>query len=210
MTITTMFLDIGGVLLTNGWDRRSRRLAAEIFHLDYEEMNERHHLTFDTYEQGKLSLDEYLARVIFYEDRSFTREDFQEFMFSQSQQSPEMAQTEGLIKSLKAKYNLKVAVVSNEGLELTRYRIKKFNLGDFVDFFISSCFVHYRKPDADLYRLALDCAQVPPKQVVYLDDRLMFVEVARSLGVTGIHHTGYQSTRSALAQLGLTLESWVQ
>ena len=113
VTITTMFLDIGGVLLTNGWDRSMRRRAAEIFQLDYEEMNERHHLTFDTYEQGKLSLDEYLARVVFYEDRSFTREDFQDFMFSQSQQPPEMAQTEGLIKGLKAKYNLKVAVVSN-------------------------------------------------------------------------------------------------
>jgi putative hydrolase of the HAD superfamily len=201
-----MFLDIGGVLLTNGWDRSMRRLAAEIFHLDYDEMNERHHLTFDTYEQGKLSLDEYLDRVVFYQERPFSREDFQEFMFSQSQQPPEMVQTEGLIKGLKAKYNLKVATVSNEGLELTRYRIQKFNLGDFVDFFISSCFVHYRKPDADLYRLALDCAQVLPEQVVYLDDRLMFVEVARSLGVAVIHHTVYQSTRSALAQLGLSLE----
>ena len=206
MNLTTMFLDIGGVLLTNGWDRRMRRLAAETFSLDYDEMNERHHLTFDTYEEGKLSLDEYLARVVFYEDRPFTREDFKTFMFTQSQQQPEMAQTEGLIKGLKAKYGLKVATVSNEGIELTRYRIKKFNLGAYVDFFICSCFVHHRKPDADLYRLALDCAQVLPEQVVYLDDRLMFVEVGRGLGFAGIHHTGYQSTRAALAQLGLSLE----
>ena len=95
--------------------------------------------------------------------------------------------------------------MSNEGLELTRYRIKKFNLGSYVDFFISSCFVHYRKPDADLYRLALDCAQVMPEQVVYLDDRAMFVEVARGLGIHGIHHTGYESTRAALECFGLIL-----
>jgi putative hydrolase of the HAD superfamily len=206
MNINTMFLDIGGVLLTGGWDRHMRRLAAETFGLDYDELNERHHLTFDTYEEGKLSLDEYLTRLVFYEDRPFTREDFKTFMFAQSKQQPEMAQTETLIKGLKAKYGLKVATVSNEGLELTRYRIKKFNLGSYVDFFISSCFVHCRKPDRDLYRLALDCAQVLPEQVVYLDDRPMFVEVARGLGIAGIYHTSYESTRAALAQLGLALD----
>jgi putative hydrolase of the HAD superfamily len=206
MHITTMFLDIGGVLLTNGWGHQSRRDAAEKFNLDYTEMSDRHHLTFDTYEEGKLSLDEYLNRLVFYEDRPFTREDFKTFMFAQSQQKPEMAQTEGLLKGLRAKYNLKVATVSNEGLEIARYRIKKFNLGSYVDFFIFSCFVHCRKPDTDLYRLALDCAQVLPKQVVYLDDRAMFVEVARGLGIHGIHHTGYECTRSALACLGLSLE----
>ena len=205
MNITTLFLDIGNVLLTNGWDRHMRQAAAEKFNLDYDEMNERHHLTFDTYEEGKLSLDEYLTRLVFNEDRPFTREDLKSFMFAQSQQQPEMAQTEELIKRLKARYGLKVATVSNEGLELTRYRIKKFNLGSYVDFFISSCFVHYRKPDADLYRLALDCAQVPPEQVVYLDDRAMFVEVARGLGIGGIHHTGYETTRTALSCFGLLL-----
>jgi putative hydrolase of the HAD superfamily len=206
MNITTIFLDIGNVLLTNGWDRHMRRRAAEIFQLDYDEMNERHHLTFDTYEEGKLSLEDYLNRLVFYEDRAFTREDFKAYMFSQSEQKPEMAETADLIKGLKAKYGLKIATVSNEGLELTRYRIKKFNLGAFVDFFLSSCFVHYRKPDEDLYRLALDCAQVLPQQAVYLDDRAMFVEVARSLGIRGIHHTGFESTQAALESLGLTLE----
>lgn len=206
MNITTLFLDIGNVLLTNGWDRHMRQAAAEKFNLDKDEMNERHHLTFDTYEEGKLSLDEYLTRLVFYEDRPFTREDFRAFMFAQSQQKPEMRQTEELIKRLKTKYGLKVATVSNEGLELTRYRIKKFNLGSYVDFFISSCFVHCRKPDADLYRLALDCAQVLPEQVMYIDDRAMFVEVAQGLGINGIHHTGYESTRDALACFGLSSE----
>jgi putative hydrolase of the HAD superfamily len=206
MNITTLFLDIGNVLLTNGWDRRMRREAAEQFNLDADEMDERHHLTFDTYEEGKLSLDEYLNRLVFYEDRPFAREDFKAFMFAQSQQKPEMAQTTALIKGLRAKYNLKVATVSNEGLEIARYRIKKFNLGSYVDFFVFSCFVHCRKPDTDLYRLALDCAQVEPEQVVYLDDRAMFVQVARGLGIHGIHHTDYECTRKALACLGLALE----
>jgi putative hydrolase of the HAD superfamily len=203
MNIQALFLDIGNVLLTNGWDRRMRQEAAAKFNLDHEEMNERHHLTFDTYEEGKLSLDEYLTRLVFYEDRPFTPEDFKAFMFAQSQPKPEMID---LISRLKARYGFKVATVSNEGRELTIYRIKKFNLKSFVDFFISSCFVHIRKPDADLYRLALDCAQVPPEEAIYIDDRAMFVQVAQGLDLQGIHHTGYESTKAALAQLGLVLE----
>ncbi|MGH2591884.1 MAG: HAD family hydrolase [Anaerolineae bacterium] len=200
--ITTLFVDIGGVLLTNGWDGNARRQAAETFGLEYDEMNERHHLTFDTYEEGKLSLDEYLNRVIFYQERPFSREAFKAFMFSQSESYPDMIE---LVRKLKARYHLKVAAVSNEGRELTVYRIQKFELGKLMDFFVSSCFVHYRKPDADIYRIALDIAQAPPEQVIYIDDRAMFVEVAQGLGIRGLHHTGYESTQSGLERLGLSL-----
>ena len=200
--ITTLFLDIGGVLLTNGWDHHERMRAAEKFSLDYEEMNERHHLTFDTYEEGKLSLDEYLNRVVFYQKRKFSREEFKAYMYAQSRPFPEMID---LVRGLKVQYCLQVAAVSNEGRELTEYRVQQFRLGTFIDFFISSSFVHYRKPDADLYHIALDIAQVSPEQVVYIDDRAMFVEVAQGLGIKGILHTGHEATRKALADLGLSL-----
>ena len=198
--MVALFLDIGNVLLTNGWDHGMRQQAAEKFGLDYEEMNERHHLTFDTYEEGKLSLAEYLERVVFYSPRSFSPEEFKDFMFAQSKPKPEMIR---LVQELKQRYGLKIATVSNEGRELTIYRVKKFNLNSFVDFFISSCFVHMRKPDEDMYRLALDCAQVEAEQVIYIDDRPMFVEVALALGIHGIHHTDFASTRKALASFGL-------
>ena len=201
MTRSTLFLDIGGVLLTNGWDRKARRLAAETFGLNEEEMDERHHLTFDTYEEGKLSLDEYLDRLVFYRERSFTRDSFRNFMFAQSRALPEMIE---LVSHLKTRHRLKIAAVSNEGRELNEYRIRTFGLGRFIDFFISSCFVHYRKPDADIYRIALDIAQVAPDKVICIDDRPMFVDVARSLGIQGVLHTTYELTREALASAGLT------
>jgi putative hydrolase of the HAD superfamily len=201
-SITTLFLDIGGVLLTNGWDHNIRTRAAEKFSLDYEEMNERHHLTFDTYEEGKLSLDEYLERVVFYQVRTFSKEEFKAFMFAQSQPFPGMIE---LVSKLKNQYCLQVAAVSNEGRELSVYRIQQFKLGTFIDFFVSSCFVHYRKPDADIYRIALDIAQVSPQQVIYIDDRAMFVEVAQRLGTNGILHTGQEKTQKALEGLGLSL-----
>jgi len=202
--ITTLFLDIGGVLLTNGWDHNIRAHAAEKFGLDYEEMNERHHLTFDTYEAGKLSLDEYLNRIVFYQKRQFSHDEFKAFMYDQSQPFPEMIE---LMRELKTQYGLQVAAVSNEGRELTVYRVEQFKLGAFIDFFVSSCFVHYRKPDEDIYRIALDIAQARPEQVVYIDDRAMFVEVAQGLGIRGINHKDYESTKKALEAFGLSLKT---
>lgn len=200
--VTTLFTDIGGVLLTNGWDRKARALAAKQFRLDLEELNERHHLTFDTYESGKLDLEEYLSRVVFYEKRPFTRKQFREFMFSRSEPFPEML---SMVRKIKEQYKIKIGVISNEGRELNAYRIKKFGLGDFVDFFISSCYVHFRKPDADIFRVALDIAHIPAEQTVYLEDRMLFVHVAEGLGIRTIHHIDFMTTQKKLAELGFKI-----
>ena len=199
-SITALFLDIGGVLLTDGWGHESRKLAAKTFDLNPEEMENRHHLTFDTYEEGKLTLEEYLGRVIFYQKRPFTRAQFRHFMFAQSKPCPEMIE---LVRKLKAKFGLKIAVVSNEARELNAYRIRKFKLDGFVDIFISSCFVHLRKPDEDIFRLALDIAQAPAGQVVYIENTPMFVQIAEGLGIRSILHTDYRSTCVKLASFGL-------
>jgi putative hydrolase of the HAD superfamily len=201
--IAGLFLDIGGVLLTNGWDHIMRCKAAEEFDLDYDEMNERHHLTFDTYEEGKLDLVTYLNRVVFYKERSFSPDDFRDFMFAQSKPYQEMID---LVSGLKARYNLKTVAVSNEGRELTVYRNKKYGLGSFIDTFISSCFVHFRKPDEDIFRMALDVSEVAPAACVYIEDRPMFVEVAQGLGIHGIWHRDYETTKAALEDLGLVYE----
>jgi putative hydrolase of the HAD superfamily len=198
--ITTLFLDVGDVLLTNGFEHESRALAAKTFDLDLEEMNLRHQLIFSTYELGKITLDEYLSQVVFYQKRTFTRSQFRKFMFAQSKPYPQMIE---LVCKLKAKYALKIAVVSNEARELNAFRIRKFKLDRFVDFFISSCFVHIRKPDAAIYRLALDIAQTPAGQVLYVENTPLFVQVAEGLGIRGLIHTGYESTRDKLASFGL-------
>jgi putative hydrolase of the HAD superfamily len=198
--VTALFLDIGGVLLTDGWDHLARKRAATRFKLELAGMEDRHHLTFDTYEEGKLTLEEYLGRVVFHQKRPFTRTQFRRFMFTQSKPYPKMIE---LIRILKARYGLKIAVVSNEARELNEYRIRKFKLDGFVDSFISSSFVHVRKPDADIFRLALDIAQVPASQVVYIENTPMFVQVAEGLGIRSILHTDYRSTRAQLVSLGL-------
>ncbi|MET4084010.1 putative hydrolase of the HAD superfamily [Pedobacter sp. UYP30] len=198
--ITTLFTDIGGVLLSNGWDRNARAGAATKFELNHADMEDRHHLTFDTYEVGKITLDEYLNRVVFFENRDFTRDDFKEFMFSKSRAYPDMI---NLLKGLKEKYKLKVAVISNEGRELNQYRIDTFKLNEFIDFYVSSSFVHFRKPDADIFKVAIDISQCDVENSIYIDDRKLFVQVADDLGLKGIFHTDYESTKKKLADLGL-------
>ena len=204
--ITTLFLDIGGVLLTDGWSHISSKLVAKAFGLNFEELNKRHHDALDTYELGKLTIEEYLRLVVFHRKRPFTPAQFRKFMYAQSKPYPQMI---GLVRRLKAQYGLKIIVVSNEGHGLNEYRIRKFKLDEFVDCFISSCFVHLRKPDTDIFRVALDTAQVSADQVIYIENTPMFVQVAEGLGIRSILHTGYKSTCAKLASFGLRNEEGI-
>ena len=200
--ITTLFLDIGGVLLTNGWDTALRRQTAEHFQVDYTEMDHRHRVTYDTYEEGKMSLGTYLRQIIFFEPRSFTASDVKNYILEQAKPYQD---TIDLVQRLKAVYGLKIAVVSNEGREIAEDRIARFHLKDFVDFFIVSAFVHFRKPDLDIYRLALDVAHVQPQQVAYIEDRPLLCEVATELGIHSVLNRNSAETREILAGLGLAL-----
>ncbi len=201
--ITCVFLDVGGVLLTDGWDHLARRRAAKNFKLEWAEMEDRHRLTFEIFEEGKISLEEYLSLVVFHQKRNFTRSQFRRYMFEQSKAFPDMID---LVAQLKLNLGLKIAIVSNEARELNAYRIDKFGLDRLVDCFISSCFVHIRKPDADIFRLALDIAQVRPARAVFIDNTLMFVQIAAGLGIQGVLHTDCVSTRAKLSHLGLNVE----
>lgn len=200
--ITTLFVDVGKVLLTDSWGPTMRQRAVEQFGFDFAEVAQRSQLTFEGYEEGNISLDEYLDWVVFYQPRSFSRQEVKTFMLAQSQPDPAMLD---LIRALRQRYGLKVAVVTNDGREFIVHRVQQFGLKEFVDFFIVSCFVHCRKPEPQIYRMALDIAQVEPTEVVYIDDQALFVQVAQKFGLHTIHHTGYEATRAALAALGLVL-----
>ena len=201
--ITTLFLDIGDVLLTDGWDHQARKRAATNFKLAFAEIEERHHMTFETFEDGKLTLDEYLGLVVFYQKRPFTRAQFRRFMLAQSKACPGMIE---LFTQLKVRHRLKIIALSNEARELNAYRIRTFKLNKLMDAFVSSCFVQIRKPDAAIFRLALDIAQVPAREIVYIDNTAMFTQIAEAMGIQSILHTDYESTRAKLATVGLRID----
>ncbi len=141
--------------------------------------------------------------MVFYEKRPFTPAQFRNFMFAQSKPFPKMIE---LARRLKARYGLKILVVNNEGHGLNEYRIRKFHLDGFVDSFISSCVVHLRKPDPDIYRMALETAHAPAGRVVYIDNTPMYVRIAKGLGIRSILHTDYKSTVAQLAAIGLPID----
>jgi putative hydrolase of the HAD superfamily len=201
-TIRCALVDIGGVLLSNGWDRHARKRAADHFSLDIVDLNERHHLNFEIYEIDKLTLEDYLQRVVFYQKRLFSSAQFQEFIFSQSTAIPEMI---ALITQLKHQYGLKVVALSNEGREINEYRIHQFKLARIFDFFVSSCFVKMRKPDPDIFQLAFDMVQTPASQIVFIDNTALFTDIAKSMGMHTIHHQDYTNSCAQFAALGLLL-----
>lgn len=195
-----LFLDIGGVLLSNGWGHDSRRKAAEKFKLQYEEMEELHHFIFNIYEIGKITLDEYLETVVFNRPRKFTPELFKAFMYNESVEFPDML---SWLRSWKKQCGIRTIAVNNEGRELNDYRIDNFGLCDCFDAFISSCEVGMRKPDPGIYRLAVRIAHCAPERCVYLDDRPELAEAACKQGIRGYHHQDFLSTKNLLEKIML-------
>lgn len=193
-----LFFDIGGVLLTNGWGHESRKLAAEQFGLDYEELNTLHSYIFNVFEIGSITLDEYLDTVIFNHPREFTREDFKEFMYSRSKELPGLLQW---MKAWKKECGFRIISINNEGRELNSYRVKKFKLHECFDAFVSSCDVRMRKPDPNIFLLALGVAQARPDQCYYFDDRIFQVQTARQLGIHAYHHTSFEETKTILEKI---------
>ena len=196
--VKILFFDIGGILLSNGWGHESRRKAAEKFNLDFAEFDALHNFIFNVYEIGSITLDEYLDTVVFNHPRDFPREDFKEFIFSQSQELPEMLQW---LKEWKRESGFRIISINNEGKELNDYRVKKFKLHECFDAFISSCEVKMRKPDPGIFNLAMGIALAPPDQCIYFDDRIMFVDAAKKLGINALQHTTPAVTIEILEKL---------
>lgn len=198
--IRAIFWDVGGVLLTNAWDHTQRSAALEHFHLDAEEFHDRHEMVVSSFERGKITLDEYLERTVFYRPRAFAREQFRDFMFSLSQPLPGVLEF-ALTLSDSCKYFM--GTINNESRELNAYRIEKFGMRKIFRVFISSCFVGLRKPERDIYRLALETTQFPGEDCCFIDDRALNLECAAQLGMKTIEMKGVEPLRADLEKFGV-------
>jgi putative hydrolase of the HAD superfamily len=198
--ITTLFWDIGGVILTNGWDRGSRKEAAATFHLDWEEFQDRHDLSFPAFDSGQITLNEYLDRTLFYRPRPFSREEFTAFIFAQSKEYPD---TRAILDKVTKSQKYFVGAINNEPLELNQYRIEAFELRRNFLVFFSSCYVHSRKPEETIFRVALEVTQRPPEQCLFIDDRPLNLERPGKLGMNTILHQGAEQLRLELGKYGV-------
>ena len=196
--ITTLFWDIGGVILTNGWDRVSRKQAVEAFHLDWEEFQDRHELSFPAFDAGQITINEYLDRTLFYRPRKFTREEFTAFMFAQSKEFPA---SRAILDACMQSNKYFVGAINNEPLELNQFRIETFRLRKSFQVFFSSCYVHSRKPEDGIFRIALAVTQRQPEECVFIDDRPLNLESPRRLGFSVIHYQSPEQLRADLRNL---------
>lgn len=199
--ICAIFWDVGGVLLTNAWDRTQRATALEHFHLNEEEFHDRHELVVSSFECGKITLEEYLDRTVFYRARPFTREAFRDYMFSLSQPFPDVLDFAQRLRN-SGKYFM--GTINNESRELNDYRIEKYGMRKIFQLFVSSCFVGLRKPEKEIYRLALEVTQIPAEQCCFIDDRALNLECAVKLGMHTIEMQTLEQLRGDLAKLGVS------
>jgi len=201
LAITALFWDVGGVLLTNAWDRNEREQAIRKFALDDIEFGDRHDMLVSSFERGKISLDEYLERTVFYRERPFSRLEFKDYMLSRSQPFPDVLE---FAASLSRSCRFLMSTINNESKGLNLYRIEKFHLGEIFSTFVSSCFVGLRKPEEGIYRLALDITQRPPEECCFIDDRPLNLEGAARVGMHVIRMQGVESLKAELAKLGVS------
>lgn len=202
--ISALFFDVGGVLLSNGWDHTLRRQAVEHFQLDWNEFSERHDLVVYDFETGRISLDHYLECTVFYKKRTFTPDVFKAFMFDASDDAPGGLE---IVKRLSQTGRYLLATLNNESLEMNRHRIEKFNLREYFSVFISSCYVGLRKPEQAIYRLALNLSQREPAECVFVDDRALNVERAAELGIHAVQYRSPAQLTAELAKLGVTIDA---
>jgi putative hydrolase of the HAD superfamily len=200
--ITALFWDVGGVLLSNAWDREQRQCTLKEFDLDDAEFESRHEMLVSSFERGKITLQNYLERTVFYRPRSFTAEAFTQHMFSLSTPNPETLQ---LGKELSRSGKYLMSTINNESKELNLYRIQTFGLREIFSLFVSSCFVGLRKPEEGIYRLALEITQRPPEECCFIDDRPLNLDSASRLGMHVIQMKTAEQLRADLQKLGVTL-----
>jgi putative hydrolase of the HAD superfamily len=198
--IHAIFWDVGGVLLTNTWDRTERTAALEHFRLDEEEFHSRHEMVVSSFERGKITLDEYLDRTVFYRNRPFTRDAFRNYMYSLSQPMPEVLV---FARALADSGKYFMSTINNESRELNLHRIEKYGLRGIFRLFVSSCFVGLRKPESGIYRLAIETTQVNPEECCFIDDRALNLECAAKLGMRTIQMQTLEQLREELGKLGV-------
>jgi putative hydrolase of the HAD superfamily len=191
---------VGGVLLTNGWDHHARQRAVEKFKLDGEDFEDRHDLVVSRFETGHLSLERYLDRTIFYRSRDFGKEAFKDYMLAQSQPVEGTLDVVGRL-ARSGKYLL--ATLNNESRELNLHRIEHFGLRKVFTVFFSSCFLGVKKPDDEIFRLALDLSQRAPEECLFIDDRKLNLECAGRSGLRTLHFQNAAQLESELRGAGV-------
>lgn len=200
MSLTHVFVDIGGVLGTNGWDREQRQRALENFKLDKADFDFRHQEIVGAWEEGRMSMDEYMQLTVFSCPRDFSPEEFRAFVFAQS---VPYAQSIAAVAELARLHTHTMMTLNNESAELNRYRIATFGLAPIFSAFLSSCWLSARKPTKAFFDRAFGVANAKPEESLLIDDREQNIVRAKELGMQTIHCTDPAELRTQMVNAAL-------
>lgn len=202
--IRAIYWDIGGVLLTNGWDHEERARVLAQFAIPSEEYESRHEAANDKWEKGELSDEQFLNETVFFKPRSFTAGEFLQAVRTQSKWLPGGARN--VITALRRSNGLKMAMLNNESGPLNDYRIATFGLAQFFDAFFCSAYIGMRKPDPRIFRAGAKMLCLQPAECAFVDDRENNCEAATEVGMHAIQYKGEDALRDELRGLGVPLE----
>ncbi len=196
-----ILFDVGGVLFTNGWDSGERAAVLERFGLDRAEFEARHLTPYRAWELGATPLQDYLDATVFYKTCNFTREEFFAAICAGSKLLPDGAM--GILSELAASGQCLVGALNNEARETNEFRLQHFGLRKFFKVALSSCYLGLRKPDAAIYRRALEILGRPAERILFIDDRAENVAAAEAVGMKSSLFTGAEPLRRELNALGV-------
>ena len=201
LAFNAILFDVGGVLLTNGWDHRERASVMAQFGVDLAAFEARHPEPNDKWERDEITLEQYLDATVFYEPRSFSRDDFFAAMCAQSVPLDNGAL--GILAELAASHKYRMGVLNNEARATNDYRFERYRIRDHIDVALSSCYLGLRKPKPPIYRRAIDILGGPADRILFIDDRAENAGAAADAGMKAIRFEGADKLRGQLESLGI-------
>lgn len=202
--IRTIFWDIGGVLLTNGWDAHQRAGVLNSLGVDllaYEAMHDRANFYW---ERGLITARDFFEQTVLETNPQLglTFEALWEWVCGESRVlHPGSFE---ILAALQRSGQYRLATLNNESRELNEYRLDAFELRAYFDYFVCSGYVHEMKPLPGIYRAAIDISGWPAHTALFIDDKQENCDGAEALGMRAIRFVSPEQLQQDLAQLGIS------
>jgi epoxide hydrolase-like predicted phosphatase len=198
LTIRAVIFDFGGVLLRTEDPNPRQQLAARLG----KPKEQLYHAIFDSESARQATLGKISAEAhweVVRQALGIGEEAYQEVrdeFWAGDRLDIELI---GYLRGLKLAY--KTALLSNAWDDLRAVIQRNWEITDVFDEMIISAEVGIAKPDARIYRIAVERLGVVPQEAVFVDDFIDNIESASAFGLQTIHFQGRQPLYNELARI---------
>jgi HAD superfamily hydrolase (TIGR01509 family) len=205
-SIRTIFWDLGGVVLTNGWDPGQRKRVLSRLGVNLEAYEELHDRANYYWERGLLTAKDFFSQTVLLPnpklDLTF------DMLWPQVCAASKVLHPECLdmLAELKQMGRYRIATLNNESRELNEYRLDAFKLRSLFDYFICSGYVHEMKPNLGIYKSAIDISGFAASSALFIDDKPENCAAAEAVGMHAIRFESPAQLCTALVEYGIQLQ----